>query len=57
MRSYIDVVILTGSLYLGFRELLAMHQRWLQEEYSRDIQCLKPESTDEKIGSKFDDDP
>ncbi|MBA0788437.1 hypothetical protein Gotri_027380 [Gossypium trilobum] len=25
MRSYIDVVILTGSLYLGFRELLAMH--------------------------------
>ncbi|MBA0754544.1 hypothetical protein Gogos_022199 [Gossypium gossypioides] len=26
MRSYIDAVILTGSLYLGFRELLAMHR-------------------------------
>ncbi|MBA0755013.1 hypothetical protein Gogos_022244 [Gossypium gossypioides] len=26
MRSYIDVVILTRSLYLGFGELLAMHR-------------------------------
>ncbi|MBA0789178.1 hypothetical protein Gotri_025890 [Gossypium trilobum] len=25
MRSYIDVVVLIGSPYLGFRELLAMH--------------------------------
>ncbi|MBA0756210.1 hypothetical protein Gogos_021213 [Gossypium gossypioides] len=25
MRSYIDVVILIGSLYLGFGELLAMY--------------------------------
>ncbi|MBA0662352.1 hypothetical protein Goklo_006485 [Gossypium klotzschianum] len=26
MRSYIDVVISTGSLYLKFGELLAMHR-------------------------------
>ncbi|MBA0754006.1 hypothetical protein Gogos_005600 [Gossypium gossypioides] len=26
MRSYIDVVISIGSLYLGFGELLAMHR-------------------------------
>ncbi|MFQ6643542.1 hypothetical protein Gotur_017820 [Gossypium turneri] len=26
MRSYIDVVILIGSPYLGFRVLLAMHR-------------------------------
>ncbi|MBA0723230.1 hypothetical protein Golax_003828, partial [Gossypium laxum] len=47
MRSYIDVVISAGSLYLGFGEL-----RWLQEEDSRDVQCLEPDSTDEKIGSR-----
>ncbi|MBA0575619.1 hypothetical protein Golob_027676 [Gossypium lobatum] len=34
MRSYIDVVILTGSLYLGFRELLAMHR----DGYKKKIQ-------------------
>ncbi|MBA0576695.1 hypothetical protein Golob_027447 [Gossypium lobatum] len=26
MRSYIDVVILIGSPYLGFGKLLAMHR-------------------------------
>ncbi|MFQ6662871.1 hypothetical protein Gotur_030577 [Gossypium turneri] len=26
MRSYLDVVISIGSLYLGFGELLAMHR-------------------------------
>ncbi|MBA0731360.1 hypothetical protein Golax_023176 [Gossypium laxum] len=47
MRSYIDVVISTGSLYLEFGKL-----RWLQEEDSRDVQCLEPDSTDEEIGSR-----
>ncbi|MBA0576825.1 hypothetical protein Golob_024351 [Gossypium lobatum] len=34
MRSYLDVVILTGSLYLGFGELLAMHH----DGYKKKIQ-------------------
>ncbi|MFQ6643541.1 hypothetical protein Gotur_017820, partial [Gossypium turneri] len=28
--------------------------RWLQEEDSRDVQCLESDSTDEEIGSRLD---
>ncbi|MBA0731431.1 hypothetical protein Golax_022766 [Gossypium laxum] len=47
MRSYIDVVISTGFFYMRFEEL-----RWLQEEDSRDVQCLELDSMDEEIGNR-----
>ncbi|MBA0703219.1 hypothetical protein Goari_027335 [Gossypium aridum] len=44
---------------IGYAPLLVLRQyrRWLQEENLRDVQCLKPDSTNEEIGSRSDDDP
>ncbi|MFQ6660225.1 hypothetical protein Gotur_028823, partial [Gossypium turneri] len=44
MRSCIDVGTSTGSLCSGFGEL-----RWLQEEDSRDEQCLENNSPNEEM--------
>ncbi|MBA0637628.1 hypothetical protein Godav_028959 [Gossypium davidsonii] len=41
---------------IGYAPLLVLRQyrRWLQEEDSRDVQCLEPDSTDEEIGSRWE---
>ncbi|MBA0880023.1 hypothetical protein Goshw_021257 [Gossypium schwendimanii] len=46
---------------IGYAPLLVLRQyrsrqRWLQEEDSRDVQCLEPGLTDEEIGSRSEDD-
>ncbi|MBA0694370.1 hypothetical protein Goari_004677, partial [Gossypium aridum] len=44
---------------VGYAPLLVLRQyrRWLQKEDSRDVQCLEPDSTDEEIGNRFDENP
>ncbi|MBA0671642.1 hypothetical protein Goklo_029700, partial [Gossypium klotzschianum] len=39
---------------VGYVPLLVLRQLWLQEEDSRDVQCLELDSTDKEIGSRLD---
>ncbi|MBA0671905.1 hypothetical protein Goklo_023944, partial [Gossypium klotzschianum] len=39
---------------VGYASLLVLRQRWLQEEDSRDVQCLESDSRDKEISSRLD---